>query len=103
MLRVRYRTDGNAHALTLMGHANYDETGRDIVCAGASAIVYALLGWLENHDDDIEFINSNVEPGETWVTCEGGEKTATAFEMARIGLEQLATAYPDHVETDMPD
>lgn len=100
MLRVRYRTDGRAHSLVMVGHANYADKGNDIVCAGASAILYALLGWMENNGDDLEDISTNVEPGESWVNCEGGEKTATAFEMACIGLEQLANSYPDHVEFD---
>lgn len=100
MLRVRYRTDGKAHSLVMVGHAGYAQSGQDIVCAGASAIVYALLGWLENNSEDLEYINTNVEPGETWVNCEGGEKTAVAFEITCIGLEQIAHQYPDYVEVD---
>lgn len=97
MIRARYRTDGTAHSLILTGHANYAEAGKDIVCAGCSAIVYALLGWLENHVDDLAYSSTNVEPGDTWAYCEGGSDTAIAFEMAAIGLEQIANAYPDHM------
>lgn len=100
MLHVRYRGDGKYHSLVMVGHAGYDESGKDIVCAGASAIVYALLGWLENNEEELEDVNTNVEPGETWISCEGGEKAAAAFEMACIGLEQIADFYPDHVEYD---
>ena len=34
---------GGAH-LTVRGHAGYGEYGKDIVCAAASALVYALAG-----------------------------------------------------------
>ena len=36
---------GGAH-LTVRGHAGYGEYGKDIVCAAASALVYALAGRL---------------------------------------------------------
>jgi len=98
MMRIRYREDGVAHSLVLIGHANYDNAGKDIVCAGASAIVYALLGWLENNEDDLEYINADVHDGNVQVACAGGDRTAAAFEMTIIGLEQLAEAYPDHVQ-----
>lgn len=97
MIRAKYSTDGSAHSLIMTGHAHYDEEGRDIVCAGASAIVYALLGWLENNSEDLEYVNTNVARGETWVNCEGGKDTAAAFEMAVIGLEQIADRYPDNM------
>lgn len=100
MLHIRYRTDGEAHSLRMAGHAGYDEHGKDIVCAGASAIVYALLGWLENNGDDLKGNLTSVESGNVWISCEGGEKTAAAFEMARIGLGQIAKKYPGFVMVD---
>ena len=37
-------------SLTVSGHANYDEYGKDIVCAGVSAIVVGGLNALLNED-----------------------------------------------------
>lgn len=101
MIRARYRTDGTAHTLVITGHAEYGTYGTNIVCAGASSIIYALLGWLENNGDDLEYINADVHSGDVLINCEGGEKTAAAFDMASIGLEQLADEYPDHVHIDI--
>jgi len=98
MIRAHYRKEDKAHLLMLDGHANYADHGEDIVCAGASSIVYALLGWLENNSEDLEYVNADVHEGDVKIACEGGEKTAVAFEMAAIGLLQLADSYPDHVE-----
>lgn len=97
MIRVRYETDGREHRLTMEGHANYADRGDDIVCAGASSIVYALLGWLENNGQDQEFNCCEVESGNVRIYCEGGDRTAAAFEMTAIGLMQLADSYPDYV------
>ena len=101
MIRAQYRKDGSSHFLKLTGHADYAEHGEDIVCAGASSLVYSLLGWLENNSEDMTYTVSDVHSGNVEITCEGGERAATAFEMAAIGLLQLADSYPDHVEIDI--
>lgn len=101
MIRAKYRTDGEGHSLVMNGHAGYAQSGDDIVCAGASSIVFALLGWLENHPEEYDFLNTDVHSGDVLVACEGGERTAVAFEMAAIGLLQLADKYPDHVAIDI--
>jgi uncharacterized protein YsxB (DUF464 family) len=101
MIQARYETDGKRHSLSLMGHAHYDEYGKDIVCASVSSIVYALVGWLENNPDDLEDVSTSVESGEVLIECYGGEYAAVAFSMAAIGLEQLAYTYPDHVAIDI--
>ena len=97
MIKVNYETDGREHRLTMEGHANYADHGDDIVCAGASSIVFALLGWLENNGQYQEFTHCEVESGNVRIFCEGGDRTAATFEMAAIGLMQLADSYPDYV------
>lgn len=101
MIAVRYKKDGQSHKLEMTGHADYAVHGDDIVCAGASAIVFALLGWLQNNSEDIDYIVSDVHSGKVLLSCEGGERTAAAFEMTTIGLLQLADAYEDHVEIEI--
>ena len=101
MIRVKYRTDGESHGLTMVGHADYAACGEDIVCAGASSIVYALLGWLENNSEDLTLCNADIHSGDVQILCEGGERTAAAFEMMAIGLMQIADAYPSHVEIEI--
>jgi uncharacterized protein YsxB (DUF464 family) len=40
-------SDGTIQTFTMRGHAQYDNPGRDIVCAGASAIAFGTLNALE--------------------------------------------------------
>ena len=101
MIRVNYRKADDSHSLTMVGHAEYADHGEDIVCAGASSIVFALLGWLENNSEDLTYTNADVHSGDVMIACEGGERTAAVFEMTAIGLLQLADAYPDHVEVEI--
>lgn len=101
MIRATYRVEGNIHSLVVLGHANYDEYGRDIVCAGASSLVQALIGWIEENHYRVECISIDPKEGEVVISCEGGEDIAAVFYMAAIGLLQIADSYPDHLQIDI--
>ena len=100
MITARYTTDGSVHNLTVAGHANYDEYGRDIVCAGVSALVQALIGWIEESFYS-GYIDVNANGGEVEISCEGGDDVAAVFNLATIGLMQIADSYPDHVQINI--
>ena len=97
MIRARYTADGNTHFLTVRGHANYEKYGNDIVCAGVSALVQALIGWAENKPHIIECVSIDDKNGEVIIECQGDEDVAAAFYMTAIGVEQIAESYPQHV------
>ena len=62
MIKVQInKTDNKYSSLIVSGHSNYDEHGRDIVCAGVSAVVTGGLNALaiENKDK----ISYRVEDG----------------------------------------
>ena len=101
MIIARYERDGESHNLSVNGHAGYSLKGKDIVCAGVSAIVYALIGWLENNAEYTKYVSIDEDNGEVIIACDGEENTATAFYMAAIGIEQIANTYPAHVEIDI--
>lgn len=101
MVNAKYEVEDNRHTLIVLGHANYDEYGKDIVCAGVSSIVQALIGWLEENYYKAECISVNPKEGEVIISCEGGEDVASVFQMASIGLEQIADCYPAHVAIDI--
>lgn len=99
MITARYDRDGEMHTLSVNGHAGYADKGQDIVCAGVSAIVYALIGWLENNIEAFASIDEN--NGEVIISCEGDEKVEAVFYMAAIGIESIMNAYPDHVDIEI--
>ena len=101
MINIDICVGNQAHAVTITGHAGYSDHGNDIVCAGVSAIAYTLLGFLENHRDDIAYISAQHKSGDIRILCKGGEKVEIAFEMANIGLQQIAKQYPKHVTIDI--
>lgn len=100
MIKARYTAEGDTHTLTVRGHANYDKYGKDIVCAGVSALVQALIGWAENKPYIIECV-VNEKNGEVLIECQGGEDVAAVFYMTAIGVELIAEAYPQHVDIEI--
>lgn len=101
MIRVYYTRGEGEHELTVNGHAGYAEYGKDIVCAGVSALVYALWGWLECNQDEVDDVADVIlEDGQVCITCTGNDKVNTAFQMAMIGLAQIAGAHPDYVDIE---
>ena len=101
MVRAKYTVNENTHTLIVLGHANYGEYGKDIVCAGVSALVQALIGWIEENYWKAECISVDPKEGEVLIACDGGEDVAAVFYMASIGLLQIADSYPDHVQIDI--
>lgn len=92
------RVSHNEHILTLEGHADYAETGKDIVCAAVSILVTSLAAMLDYFDDDFE--KAVVEEGNVDIRFNAGIADPfadTVFQMAMEGFELLADKYPDHV------
>lgn len=98
MIQAEIRLKGSEFSFELQGHADFDP-GNDIVCSGVSAIAYALLGYIENNQDLITDIYENDScSGFVSVKLSGDAAMTPAFEMAAIGLMQIAKEYPDNVK-----
>ncbi|MBM7706657.1 ribosomal-processing cysteine protease Prp [Chryseomicrobium aureum] len=56
MIRVEFnRTDaGKIQSFSMSGHAEFDDSGKDLVCAGASAVAFGAVNSL--------FENAQIEP-----------------------------------------
>ena len=75
--------------VTLRGHADYAPRGEDIVCAAASALVFALIGALEEKEQLRELV---IKPGLVMVAAEGDCRAE--WQVIRCGLGPLAGNYP---------
>lgn len=95
MIQVTYRETERNRNITIEGHANYAETGQDIVCAAVSGIAFSLMGYVENCGDRY-VIHADVGRIEIEV-AEPSEKTEAALEMALIGFMQVEMAHTAHV------
>ena len=91
-VKIERDKDGLIKKFTLKGHANAGDKGKDLVCAGVSAIVFTALGSLEElagikndvlDDGCIEFsLPENIE-GERL------EKAEVILKVMVIGLKMI--------------
>ena len=92
MIAVCVRKDG----IEVCGHANYAEIGKDIVCAGVTALTQTLIRSLEDLTrDEIEY---EISPGRADIhyrnLSEEGKLLVDSF---FIGVCSIADEFPDHV------
>jgi len=95
VISIRYQLTGGQHRLTITGHAGYAPAGSDIVCAGVSALSYALLGYLRQTGTAAE---AACRKGEMKFRCGADQQADSAFSMAMAGYQIIARTYPQYVE-----
>ncbi len=103
MTRVVFERRENTFFLVCTGHAGYAERGKDIVCAGISALCGALEIALDNLQDAGEVQSHFCSWGDgifcaqaTAVPAKAGVETA--FELVFNGLCRMQEAYGPHLE-----
>ena len=92
MIAVNVRQDG----ITVSGHAGYAEAGKDIVCAGVTALMQTLIGSIKGLTGDK--IQYEISPGRADIyyrdLSEAGRLLVDSF---FIGICQIANEFPDNV------
>ena len=92
MIAVSVRKDG----IEITGHAGYAETGKDIVCAGVTALTQTLIRALEGlTSDEIEY---EISPGRADIHCgDLSEDSKLLVDSFFLGVCMIANEFPDHV------
>lgn len=107
MIRVDFYPSN--HRITVTGHADSAEPGRDLVCCAASAYAYALQynmeylndkGWMEN-------VQIRMDPGDVVIAClpvpEKKNIVTLLFNSLCMGFFILEADYPDYVVCKVHD
>ena len=82
--------------LSVAGHSDYGAKGKDIVCAGVSAITYTLVRSLDSLCAD----NVRISEGDGIAILEYenlSERAKLLIDSFFIGISGLVEAYPEHV------
>lgn len=95
MIEVNVREDG----ITVFGHANYAKAGKDIVCAGVTALTQSLIGSMEGLTrDKIEY---EMSPGRTDIKYRNlSEEGKLLVDSFFIGVCQIANEFPEYVRIE---
>ena len=88
MIVVRVAQTG----ITVDGHAEYAETGKDIVCAAVSALTQTLIAGIKSLTEDR--ISYEIKPGKVNIVVENLSKQAQLLvDSFFIGISEIITAY----------
>lgn len=93
MIVVDVRKDG----ITVSGHAGYAEAGKDIVCAGVTALTQSLIRSMQDlAKDKIEF---EISPGRADIhygnLSEEGKLLVDSF---FLGICLIVDEFPEHIK-----
>ena len=95
MIAVSVRKD----RITVSGHAGYAEAGKDIVCAGVTALVQGLIRSIESLTSDQ--IQYDITPGRADIyykdLSEAGKLLVDSF---FIGVCLIADEFPEYVRIE---
>ena len=89
MIQVEYRP--KSRVLQVQGHAEYAPIGKDIVCAGVSALIFGLVEYLQQTGNVSAFKESK---GSIYVKSKRADR---AFDVTVCGLKNLERVYPKNV------
>lgn len=101
MLEVTFYRDDRDRVSGFLarGHADYEEDGKDIVCAAVSAVLQAARLGLSAHAKAT--VTSRQVPGElelAWSEDDGERESVRAIAAtAEMAVEQIARRFPKHV------
>ena len=102
MIRVEF--DRAAFRVTVQGHACSGEAGRDLVCAGASALTYALAANVGEfvRRGMVRKAHAELKSGRAEILCLPKGKFApqvkTSLEAVCLGFSLLGEQFPNFLE-----
>ena len=95
MISATFDPDADKLRLCIKGHAEYSESGADIVCAAISGIFYAFLGYLVScHNEGTRIFR--IEHGYAELACP--LEAEEAMKQTCIGFLQIENTYPECVK-----
>ena len=100
MIRINVKKENDKiKKITLYGHADYQEYGKDIVCAAVSATYICTVNAILSFDNKAIEINNNDDLQEI-VVINDSDITITLLDNMVRCLESLERQYPKNVNLD---
>jgi uncharacterized protein YsxB (DUF464 family) len=94
--------DGKVSEFRSKGHNGFDADDKDIVCAGASALLQTTVLGLESYLR----LDPEVEHEKGWLSCKLerdvylNREIDALVETMILGLRALENSYPDHIQVE---
>lgn len=92
MTEVKHYSDDHKFILEIRGHSGYAESGKDIVCAAVSTLMYALASYVSKSKCESKV---NIRNGYAYISCKGAME---AYKTVMEGYNMLSESYPENVQ-----
>ena len=107
MIRIALRQDEKSAQFIISGHADYDEKGRDIVCAGISTLTNTLANmvrmWADMKLLPLWMIWPDDDPHHIYVETGGDPAINSALDSIITQYCQFGGLYPANVKVQILD
>lgn len=85
-----------SNSITVKGHANYAELGKDIVCSAVSTLFQTFIASVEELTPDV--ITAEIQPGNSLIRYAAlSPVSLILLNSFIVGVELIADNYPDYV------
>jgi hypothetical protein len=105
MITIRFRKNKDEYlSFEVDGHAGFDEIGKDIVCAGVSAIAYMGINALAEVAKISDLIYEVGEDGYAYcelpadLTRDQWKKSQTILETVFVGFQGIELTYSEYIK-----
>lgn len=106
MIKISIRNIGISYSVEIRGHAEYGESGKDIVCAGVSTIAYTMANYMKSSK---AVSHPQIEDdGNFYMRCTLGNKKGKGIKKSREALRAIEKGfylieqeYPNYVRTEI--
>ena len=97
-----YKQDDIFTGFMVSGHTGYEDAGKDIVCAGISALTINFINSVEEFMDDRFVVNTNEEDGMIDFKFEENpsKESQVLLDSLVFGLENLAKDYKEFISLE---
>lgn len=101
MITASFKEENNSYTFSITGHANYDDIGKDIVCAAVSILTTTVVNEInrfgvmhENNDEVISFSFIAVQISQSPTDCH----LYRLYEMLKENLQEIEQQYPSNLK-----
>lgn len=102
MIIVKFTKTHKCLSISVDGHACSAEAGKDLICAGASTLIYTLAQYVKDSDCTSSVIE--LSPGNSTVKAITDYKNRVnledAYELVMTGFRLLEHNFPDNVRLE---
>ena len=99
MIKALYEANDRKYAsLEVSGHAEFDESGKDLICASVSSIMFGFMNALDALSEDIEI--KQLTNKISIVNHSNSDVVNDYFELVMMQLKTIEESYGDFIKVE---